>query len=206
MDGYKFQRTMIGVLGIALGFICIFGGMIQSNILQSSISAYYHTNVRDIFVGVLMVSSLFLFAYKGYDSIDFITSNIAGVTALGISIFPCLPINYEIGGKVGFFQLGYLVSNALHLICAGIFFCSLIYIILFLFTKSGIGKTINKVRRNLIYLVCGSGMIVGLILVIISNIIGIKMILIGEMIMLILYGIAWLVKGEVILRDEDTIS
>ena len=44
-------------------------------------------------------------------------------------------------------------------------------------------------------------MIGGLILVIISNIIGIKMVLTGEMIMLILYGIAWLVKGGIFLKD-----
>jgi hypothetical protein len=201
LGSYKTQRTVIGILGIVLGFACITLGLLQSPDLQHSISRYYYTNAQDLLVGTLVASAVFLLCYRGYDSIDSITSIIAGVTALGIACFPCMPGFTFIGTKVGLFQLPIEVSNVLHLLCAGVFFCTLIYVILFLFTK-GVGiPTDNKVKRNFVYRMSGLIMIVGLLIVIASNIFNWPAVLIGEVIMLTFYGIAWLTKGEVILPD-----
>jgi hypothetical protein len=201
LGSFKTQRTVIGILGIVLGFACITLGLLQSPDLQQSISRYYYTNAQDLLVGVLAISAVFLLCYKGYDTIDSVTSSIAGITALGIACFPCKPAATFIGSKVGLFQLPIAVSNVFHLVCAGVFFCTLIYIILFLFTKSVGIPTVNKPKRNFVYKMSGSIMIVGLLIVIASNIFNWPAVLIGEVIMLTFYSIAWLVKGEVVLSD-----
>ena len=50
-------RRAIGILGMALPFILLIGGFIfGNNSLQYSLSHYYHTNMRDFFVGLLFFS------------------------------------------------------------------------------------------------------------------------------------------------------
>ena len=59
-------RQAIGVLGVALPFLLWFGGLAARVALQPSISRYYHTQMHDVFVGVLCAIGLGLFAYRGY--------------------------------------------------------------------------------------------------------------------------------------------
>ena len=113
-------RRLIGILGMALPFVCIFGGFVFAQLeIQPSISFYYYTNVRDVFVGILVGVSMFLISYRGYEHIDALISNITGLTGLGIAIFPCFNTIFE---KVGFFQLEIKVSNIVHTVSAGLFF------------------------------------------------------------------------------------
>jgi hypothetical protein len=53
-----------------------------------SISHYYHTGMRDVFVGALCATAVFLYFYVGYDRGDQITTSIAATLALGVSWFP----------------------------------------------------------------------------------------------------------------------
>jgi hypothetical protein len=51
---YLTLRRTVGILGIALPFVLILGGWIVfKTSLQGSLSAYYHTGMRDVFVGIL---------------------------------------------------------------------------------------------------------------------------------------------------------
>ena len=56
-------RQAIGVLGVALPFLLWFGGLAARVALQPSISRYYHTQMHDVFVGVLCAIGLGLFDY-----------------------------------------------------------------------------------------------------------------------------------------------
>ena len=61
---YLAMRRLTGILGISLPFIVILGGLSQSDPgLQGSISGYYYTNMRDLFVGILSGVALFLLSY-----------------------------------------------------------------------------------------------------------------------------------------------
>ena len=85
---YIALRRCIGVLGMALPVVCIFGGWLFSNLeAQRSISFYYHTNMRDFFVGLLASVAMFLATYRGYETIDRIVSMLSGAAALGIAFF-----------------------------------------------------------------------------------------------------------------------
>jgi hypothetical protein len=59
--------------------------------LESSISNYYYTDMRNVFVGSICVIGLFLAACRGYDRHDAIAGTFAGICAIGLALFPTLP-------------------------------------------------------------------------------------------------------------------
>lgn len=208
---YLALRRLIGILGILLPFICVLGGFIFANLcFQESISYYYHTNMRDFFVGLLISVSMFLITYKGYEKIDFIITTITGIFGLGIPFFPCLYNKTSIE-PVGIFQINPALSDKIHLTCASIFFILLAINSMFLFTlsKKDVPKTKNKIIRNRIYVACGVVILLSLLaLLILMLVMGYEevketsLILLLETIMLIAFGISWLIKGKTLFKDE----
>ncbi len=202
-------RRLIGILGILLPFICIIGGCIISKLsILESISYYYYTNMRDFFVGLLFLVSMFLITYRGYEIIDNLVTTVSGIAGLGIAIFPCLnEQNKE--QTVGIFQLVSQISNNIHLACASIFFIFLAINSIFLFT---LGKNVNKSRNKMIrkgiYIGCGIVILLSLITLFIilsitpDNVNRYKLLLVFEIIMLMAFGISWLVKGETLFKDK----
>ncbi len=189
-------RKVIGILGIALAFIVVAGGSL-SGVFMSSISAYYHTNMQDIFVGFLMVVGAFLLSYKGYDKLDDTTATIAGLAAIGVGLFPCT------GLTTGFLLLSSSLSNLIHLVSATIFFTTIAFISSFQFTKTGAIVTVAKKKRNRLYKVSGLIIAACIVVLLFLNIFATAgyFVLIAEAIMLVAFGISWLVKGEAILKD-----
>jgi hypothetical protein len=59
-----------------------------SNKLPDSLSGYYYSHMRDVFVGGMWAAGVFLFFYRGHDWIDRWATNLAGLFALGIALFP----------------------------------------------------------------------------------------------------------------------
>jgi len=209
---YKALRRLIGIMGILLPIINILGGCLIAKIpIQQSISMYYYTNMRDFFVGLMFVVSLFLITYKGYNTLDLITSIITGAAGLGVAIFPCFSELY-IGQKVGIFQLSPDTSFIVHLTCAALFFVLLAFTSIFLFTqkhKDSNRVTSQKKKRNVIYVVCGVlmlacvlGILVSILILTKQQIYDSKIILVFESIALFSFGVSWLVKGETLFRDK----
>jgi hypothetical protein len=144
--GYQYLRMLIGACGIALPGICLIYGLANGGV-QESISDYYYTGVRDIFVGILFVLGFFLLSYRGYEAIDSRFANLGFFFALGVALFPCK-------SPTSFFPI-------IHFASAFLLFSVFIFFSLFLFTKSakdGI-RTPDKDKRNRIYIVCGWVMI-----------------------------------------------
>lgn len=194
-------RKVIGILGMSLAGLCVLGGILfGTGNVEGSISAYYLTNMRDLFVGVLIASGVFLLTYTGYDATDNILSNIAGSAAISIAIFP---MDYVAPGNI--LNLQVPTVAILHYISAAVFFITLAYMSYFQFTK-GASNTKRKQQRNMIYR--GSGIIIFGCLVLaalrlLSPTVGGQYVtLIIETIMLLAFGIAWFVKGEAILTDK----
>src|SRR3989344_41314 len=89
---YLDLRKAIGVIGMALPFVLVFGKFsIQGGGIQSSISSYYYTVMGDVFVGSLCAIAVFLGSYRGYTRTDSIAGNLACVFALGTALFPTAP-------------------------------------------------------------------------------------------------------------------
>ena len=146
-------RRIVGALGIGLPFILPIASFVcmDATMVESSISAYYGTEMRDIFVGIMCVIGVFLFAYKGYDAWDDRASHLAGVSAVGVALFPVTCYNEAI--------------VAIHYLSATVLFLTLAYISRYRFTRSSPkkAKTEGKKKRNKVYKWCAYVMIFGLI-------------------------------------------
>jgi hypothetical protein len=212
---YRALRRSLGILGILLPFLVVviakvFGGFG----CQPSISAYFHTSAREVFAGTLAVVGAFLLAYKGYDRTDSRASNLAGVAAIGVAVFPCKsPLA---GPRIGIFQVPQPWSNGVHVLAAGVLFVTLAAISAFLFTRtherSGmqapIPMTSRKKSRNRVYRGCAAIMALALLEIAVSALVLTeaqqdlyRTTLLGETVALVAFGVSWLVKGETILKD-----
>jgi len=179
-------RCFIGWLAFSLPWIV---ALILWRI-PSSISSTYYTHAGAVFMIVLGAASVMLMFYDGYDKIDDILNTIAGIFGLLICLFPCWT-NTE---KVGTFQVPVDISSAIHNISAICFFVILAYVSLFQFTKSGGNMTEKKKVRNVIYRICGVGMI-GAFAILLLPSFHIQIWLV-EMIALSFFGISWLTKAN----------
>ena len=207
---YLTMRRLIGILGISLPFIVILGGFAQGEPgLQGSISGYYHTNMRDLFVGILSAVALFLLSYRGYEQIDDIVANMSGIFAVGMILFPTALYSGKVV-RVGMFLIADNISEIIHLAFGAFFFIALSFNSLFLFTRRHpgvMGK--EKKRRNMIYRSCGIVMLLAIVCIIIYTIFlrgtfiaAINPVLILETVALLAFGISWLVKGHTLFRDK----
>lgn len=193
-------RRVIGFLAFLLPPVLVLGSFILDGnwYVQVSMSAYYHTQMRDLFVGVICGISLFLFCYHGYKWYDSLFSKLAGLFALGIAFFPTSQTNDKSD-----------IISILHYVTAGIFFVILAIMSLFLFTKSKGIKTERKKQRNRVYKTCGIIMLISVAAIPIADLPGIwehikflKPTFVLETIALVSFGISWLTKGETILWDN----
>lgn len=201
-------RNLCGILGVILPWLALFSAGIASHPSNEwwwSISATYYQSPA--LVGVLIPASLILITYVSYEPIDNWVTTLSGVFGLGIVLFPCNVSWIDDGTRVGFFQLPIEASNYLHGFCAAVFFALLAYNSAFLFTKSKGDMTDKKKLRNRIYKFCGWGMIgfeVVFALALIFPIPG-YLTMIIEIILLHLFGLSWVVKGNAIpfLNDDE---
>ena len=208
---YLTLRKAIGVIGLLMPIVVRIGAHLFEGIPSNeSISAYYYTGMRDVFVGTLAAIGVFLFCYRGPDTQDNVLTNFAGLCAVAIGLFPTAAVYhpsilqkfpniltgdcYQTQGPVGF-----------HIYFVAAFFLLISYLTIFRFTKpSQPYVTPQKKSRNKVYVVCGVVMVLMLI-----AIVGIKAIGPGrsifwpETIAILAFGIAWLTKGQAILKDRD---
>lgn len=206
-------RKAVGWLGILLAPILVVGTFILSECssIQYSISHYYFTIMGDVFVGIICAISFFLIAYPGYEKIDNRLTNIAGFLAVGIAFLPTSPILNQHCTIVNF--PANELREKIHLIFGGLFFSLLAYIAAFRFTKTDLPKeqmSAEKKMRNGIYIICGSIMSLAVILLIFVSFNkqledearNYHFIFWLESIALLAFGLSWLVKGELFLKDN----
>lgn len=198
-------RKILGWLGMLLPWITALLFMIfeaHEIILPHSISATYHvSSCIAPFMIILGAAGILLICYEGYDKQDSIICTLAGIFALCICLFPCgtLPNNTKLDSSllIGTFQLSALVSGWIHNITAIIFFGLLAYNSFFLFTKSSGELTLEKKKRNIIFRVCGIGMVASFILLIPFTLLKLAAaIWLVEAVALIFFGISWLTKSQ----------
>ena len=202
-------RNLCGLLGILLPWIALFSAGIKLGKPDGwwwSISATYYQS--DALVGILVPASIVLMSYIGYDRRDNIINTLTGLFGLGIVLFPCKVDWIPDGSPVGFFQLPIEFSQIIHTGCALLFFLCAAINTLCQFTRHGDTMTEQKKVRNVIYRICGWGMIGLEAALVAANLLGAPgwSVMVVEIILLHLFGFAWLVKGEFFgfLNDKET--
>lgn len=203
---YLTLRKATGFLGIGLPFVLSIGGMLLYSLgIQRSLSSYYHTGMRDIFVGTLCAIGVFLFAYKGYERKDNLAGNLAGIFAIGTALFPTTP---EVASSLE------KTIGTVHVIAATSFFLTLAYFSLFLFVKTDHPKsaTPRKMQRNQVYRVSGYVIVAAIVLIALFTLLPDELsnqlnwlnpVFWLESAAILAFGISWLTKGEAILKDRS---
>ncbi len=208
-------RLLVGILAFALPIVLLIFSMIQSDCSTalSSISDYYHSAGRDIFVGVISCVGFFLLCYPGYDMRDQVVSKIAGFAAIGVIAFPTDSCFCDICQHVFEKDISD-VTGFMHLLSAGFFFLMLIVFCLYLFRLSDGPTSIQKQKRNRIYLWSGIAMIACIVGILLFFQFGPKYEEVGcdgtetawiywlESFALWAFSISWLTKAQVICGDE----
>lgn len=200
---YLALRKGVGFVAFGLPFAVSIPYWLAHYALQSSISGYYYTGTRNLFVGSLCAISMFMLGCRGYDRRDEIAGLFSAICALGVAFFPtapdcCATHRQQVIGDV-------------HYTFAAMLFLTLAYFCLFLFRMTAEGKEITREKRarNRIYLICGWTIIASIALIL-ALVKGFKrQYLFGqvgtafcfESTALLAFGTAWMVKGETFLKD-----
>lgn len=199
MINTKQLRCLIGGLGMALPWIVLILSLAFGYGFPDSISAtYFVAPCIAPFMIILGSAGTLLCTYKGYDIVDNILNTVAGILGLGVCLFPCGATSDL---YIGTFQLPAATSDVLHMISAIGFFGILAYNSLFQFTKGSDNPTPNKKKRNIIFRICGIGMVASFILLPLARfgIINIPHVIWWiETIALAFFGISWLTKADCI--------
>jgi|GEM_PF-46805 len=195
---YLALRKAVGWIGILLPFVLLSGVLLVFNGkgILGSISLYYYSGMRDVFVGSICSIALFLFFYKGYDKWDNRAATLAGLFAVGIALFPTVE------------QKPYDWISIVHFLCASSFFLILAGYSMFLFTRKGSDPTRQKLIRNKIYIVCGAIMIACLAAILVFLLFFATghpestFVFWAETIALVAFGVSWLTKGGTLYPDK----
>lgn len=124
---YMGIRRAIGISGLLLPIMLGPAGLLLGIEIQDNMSSYYHTPLRDIFVGTLSAIGIFLFCYRGYDRVENWTANLGCGSALGVAL---LPLDLSNDPLVQKSVVGYM-----HTVSGGVFFATLAFYSLYHFPR-----------------------------------------------------------------------
>jgi len=117
---FRLRRGMAAIALLPPAVLWLGGGIDH---LQGSMSAYYHTNMGDVFVGALWALGSFLFFYRGYSTAENRTLNAAGVAAIVVAL---APTDWPVGPGTATSVTGYVHGTS-----AVLFFVLIAYVAIF---------------------------------------------------------------------------
>jgi hypothetical protein len=204
---YLIMRTLVGLLGIAVPVLLVFGEPILFDdrpFPLGSLSAYYYSGAREVFVGSLFAIGGFLITYKIADhSWENIVSIVAGLAVVTVALFPTgrpgagVPLTPLQAG------LGESAVERVHYGAGAIFFTSLA-LISYLFSRAGpqTGRRSPAFWRRF-HLAC-CGLILAALALALAHLVldwpG-KGLLIAETVAVWAFGLSWLMKGFEIVEE-----
>jgi len=212
---YYTMRRMVGLIALILPFALAAGDILVAllgpghqlphPLLQRSISDYYYTPMRDLYVGSLCAIAAFLACSRGYDVHDEITGYLAGAFAAGVACFP------SFNPRSSYYTPQEFALGLIHTAFAALMYLMLAYICIFLFRKSSPERpfTRRKRDRNRIYAASGLIMVACMMTMVGLTIRSIverrhpsPWLFWCEALALCAFGVAWLTKGEGFMRDK----
>ena len=214
-------RRAIGLLGYFLPLVLIVYGLWSPDGILGSISAYYYTPMREVFVGTLCAQAVFLWSYEGYRDPDpaLITDrNIARLAAIGVLLVALMPtaeanaykaaeaapvtMDRPVDCTLAQCLLGDQTASMIHNLGAFLFFGALAVFCLVLFVKGGT-ETPEKRARQRIYRICGWIIIAAMALMAVVSLGGLterlahlRPIFWLEVAASFAFATSWLVKGD----------
>lgn len=202
---YLIMRILIGAIGVSLPFALVLldgwvFGLEPSP--RDSLSAYYYSGARELFVGALCATGVFLITYKVADrTLDNTLSVVAGIAAVTVAFFPTGLPEHAVALTPLQDKLGEGLVEAIHFTAAAVFILSLGVICYFFSVREGArpprpGKRPPGFWRNY-HLAC-AGAIAGAVAWIgVTQVAGgpSESLLIGETAAVLAFGASWFMKG-----------
>jgi hypothetical protein len=224
-------RISIGLIALLFLGIIIVGNIIVTGTgILDAISAYYYSAMKTFFIGLLCVLGTLLISYR-YQRVDTIAGIVAGLFVIGLVIFPrgpgktATPLEIWIGKAHWAFAIGFLLTIVFIVLYLFTltdqnhsliqpqknWFLTIVSTVCRPFMRS-YHKTLprGKFWRNWVYLVCGSLMIAFLVLCLVDQVFfssnlrleSMNPVFWCEIIPLVMFSIAWIVKGVGIWQDK----
>lgn len=214
---YLLNRLVIGGIGVLLPTLLFLldGLVLRGGVaVRGSLSAYYHSSARDLFVAALCVSGVMLLTYMAGQAStwDFWLSSLAGLAVLGVAFFPtqrrhlgtsaplCGPESHPLPPGCTQLQqaLGETTIATVHYICAGIFILTLAGIC-FLFARREYAYARNVARARL-HRICGVVILAAVAWVVVGRAINVDVftftpLYVGEVVSVYAFGLSWTVKA-----------
>lgn len=205
---YMALRRAIGLMGAALPVILLVYGLGWGGGLLPSISDYYYSPLREVFVGILCALAVFLWSYRGYDDRDrWLTdarvARVASLGALGVAWVPTVPMQPgPVVCTMAQCILGVDWASRVHYLSAALFFAALAVFCLVQFIRGG-AETVEKRARNRIYRLCGRVIVACMVLIGLAAVamplapkIQFSFVFWLETVACFAFAISWRVKGE----------
>lgn len=192
------QKT-IGVLGLIFPISLILVAIVRDFEFPHSLSSYYYTPGRPVFVFVLITIGVLLIAYRGpsrdpqkriFRNLDYLISTICGITAISLALIPtkvCLT-------PTDCFESTTLFSSRIiHYGSATVLFVGEAYISRFLFSQN-VSSTLSWIFKRIgdcLFLL----IVLLIVLVVTKASKGTPLIFWLQAAMVWLFSFAWLLKG-----------
>ncbi len=203
---YYFIRLLVGLLGFLLPWILLGGDwwLLDDDAdwkARGSLSAHYHSGMRDAFVGIFFMVGALLVTYKISErNRDNLFSLVAGLAAFGVAVFPTgIPSDVKNAQPTPLqLEWGQDAVKAIHFTCAALFvvFVALICVDFARRERDGGGPRAEGWYR---FHLAMAGLIgVGVFLIFLLKWIDFfadQSILIGETVVVIAFGLSWLAKS-----------
>lgn len=214
---YLLIRMVVGSIGVLLPtllFIIDSGFLPGPASVRGSLSAYYHTSARDLFVGALCVTGFFLVTYmSGQKSTwDYWLSTIAGIAALGVAFIPtsrpniaphaarCGDIEVPPPGCTQLqHSFGEVPVASVHYASAGVFILSLA-VLCFVFARRE-ERHSESATRSRFHRACGIAIVAAVSWIAVGeslglSIAGVEPLYVGEVVSVYAFGASWLMKAK----------
>lgn len=217
---YLLIRVVVGVVGFALPTLLfalevfLKGGWR----VRGSLSAYYHSGARDLFVGALCVTGFLLITYMAAQrrTWDYRLSSVAGVAALGVAFLPTTrPGLTEEAVRCGSDPMpagctplqqlfGETAVGAIHLACAAVFILCLAAIC-FLFSRRERDLAHDPGQAKFHH-ICGVTILVAVGWAIVGGLLGAEIfgftpLYVGEVVSVYAFAVSWIAKGRDLLKS-----
>jgi hypothetical protein len=213
---YLLIRMIVGIIGILLPIALIVGEafFLRGGVhVRGSLSAYYHTSMRDLFVASLCVTGFLLATYMaGQSNSEFWSSFVAGVAVIGVAFFPtqrphlseaaprcgstpmpegCSPIQQRFGENA---------VAVIHFTCSAVFILSLAFICLYIFAYRERKYKQNAAMAAVMY-TCGWTIVGAVVWAVLGGLLHVTIweltpLYIAEVVSVWAFGVAWFLKSR----------
>ena len=202
---YMTLRQMIGWIALLMPWVLRIGAKLFLHLgMQASVSAYYYTDMRDVFVSTLVLVGILMTCNRTKRWTDNAVSVAAGLAAIGVGLIrpnPDTAMIQHVQTCPADLNCMLPPLQNVHLMFAVILFALLFVMVMFQFPLGTPRNADREMRwRNVIYRICGAVMLVCFIAIGLNQ----QSYFVPEAIAIFIFALAWLVKGQAVpgLKDK----